>query len=129
MTTVYKCRTSGASINQFKHFGQFIYYKQYFGDYDRNMVFPLPLTPRFLDYPLSQITANISIHKALDDVASNPVDLATLESKIPGRIKCTHIVSAPDFTHEDFAVGITAYKLVYEPIVDFWEQGKCANEN
>lgn len=87
----------------------------------RNLTYPLPdkgitLPPEF---PLSNINVPIVVHISKIDPATNQKDIDALRTKIPS-LKYAHIVDDDDFTHKDFIVGVGAYELVYEPIVNSW---------
>lgn len=126
MEGVYGCRLSGCSVKQFIHFAQVIYFK-YFGPFIENMPFPLlPLTIVPPDYALATITTDIMLQYSVGDPATNPADIATLESNA-NSIVCTHVVASPTFAHADFVLGTKAHALVYGPMVEFWRNGICPN--
>lgn len=108
---------------QFVSFAQLIYF-QYFGVFIEDMSYPLfGLTHVPSNFPMSlTITAPIM----LQDGATNPNDIATLQST-ENSIVCMHQVSSTTFNHADFILGITAYRIVYEAMADFWVNSICPN--
>lgn len=119
MELVYKCRLSTAPMNSFIHYGQIIHFN-YFGEFMQNLTYPVDETTLVPpDFPLSKISSCITLHYSHGDGATNPKDIAQLQSKVKS-IAYTQIVDDNKFSHVDFGTGITAYKLVYEYIVQFW---------
>lgn len=124
MEAVYACRTSGLSLNQAIHYGEIVYFKN-FAPFNQNMSFPVfSLTVKPPDFPLSSITADITLHYSLGDPVTHPIDIATLHSKVDS-IRYTQVITNTSFAHNDFVVGRTTYQLVYEPMLRFWEKGSC----
>lgn len=114
------CRASTAPINSYIHYGQLSYFN-YFGEFIRNLSYPFdPATPVPADFPLSNISACITLHYSHGDGATNTLDMFQLKSKVKS-IEYTQLIDDEQFSHVDFT-GIKANKLVYEYIVKFWEE-------
>lgn len=129
MLALYECQKDGYSTTQLINFGQYFHFK-YYGDFYYDMFYP-PLPPNLVqvppDYDLSKVTVDITLHRAIGDSGSNAQDIALLKSRIPGRVRCDHIIADPNFTHQDFPCGIESAELVFNRIADYYENGICPN--
>lgn len=124
MTTIYQCRSSGGGINEYLQYAENAYFN-YFGDYIPDLTYPdLSSTKAPPDFPLWKINSSITLHIAVRDPVTNPLDIARLQSKIK-TITYTQIVDDDDFTHSDFVFGMNTYRVVYERIVQYWQTSSC----
>lgn len=118
MESVYACRSSDVSINQYIHGGHLFLFN-YFGDFFHNFTFPSTQIPP--DFPLANISANISVHFSTGDTTSHPKDVAKLQSKVKSIIH-VQMLEDDNFGHADFALGINAHKKVYANILSTWRK-------
>lgn len=130
MLALYECHKSGYPTDLLLHLGLHVHFK-YYGYFYYDMFYP-PLLPNVHlppNYDLSKVELNITIHRAAGDAGSNNADINLLKEKIPGKIKCDHIIKDINFAHQDFPCGKTSKELVFDPVIDFWEKGICPNPN
>lgn len=114
MTGAVLCHSpSGASTKQFLHLKQEMDYG-YFGKYKEGTEVPP-------DYPLSQITAPISIHYSDKDKFSVDKDVQRLIPKLRS-LAFAQYLNKPDnaYNHLDFIYGIHAKEEIYMKILDFF---------
>ncbi|XP_055325866.1 lipase 3-like [Sitodiplosis mosellana] len=109
------CHTpSGASINQFLHYGLEIRYG-YFGKYMEGMEVPS-------DFELWRITTPISLHFSPADKLATWHDVQRLIPQLSNSLAYTQIINEKDFNHVDFIWGIDSASLIYPKIKWFFEK-------
>lgn len=116
MISTYICHVpSGASTDQFLHFGQEIDHA-YFGRRQKGLSVPP-------DFQLHQISAPMSLHYSPVDTFTNPKDVNRLISKLNGsRDLYIQTVDQKPFNHLDFVWGIHANDLVYSEVLKFFKK-------
>lgn len=105
---------AGCSVNQLIHFGQELELN-YFGPMlpiDGNNHFD---GKRPKEFPLSKITAPISIHYSPNDPHTHSLDIEKLRSNLPNVVDVQEINDVL-FNHVDFLWGIHAHEIVYSRI-------------
>lgn len=118
MEFVYGCRSSSISLSQFMHYGQLILFN-YFGEFIRNFTYPGTQIPN--DFPLSNISANVTLHFSIGDSTTPQIEIAKLQSKLKSIVH-TQMIEDENFGHSDFALGNTAHEIVYTNILSTWKQ-------
>lgn len=118
MEVVYRCRTSGVSINQYMHAGQNSLFN-YFGEFMRNFTYPRTEIPP--DYPMSNIFAKLSLHFSTGDLTTPQIAITKLQSKIESIVH-TQTIDDENFDHINFALSVTAHEKVYSKILSTWEK-------
>lgn len=113
------CHVSNTSINQFMHYGELIEYG-FFGEFVQNTV-DREAFRNTCNFPLSKISAPISLHISRGDATSNRTDIAKLRSKVKS-ILYEQIVGDPTFAHSDFVNSVNVDKLVFKYIIEFWKK-------
>lgn len=116
LNAVHDCRRSGSSINQAIHYGQLVRFK-YFGDFIPNMNYSSSDVPN--DFPLSKITAKISLHYSKIDASTSEKDMNLLKTKVPS-IFHTQVLS--DINHVEFAFGNKTATYVFPNILSAWNE-------
>lgn len=120
---VYNCRISGSSINQAIHYGQLARFK-YFGDFIPNMNNSSSEVPD--DFPLSKITAKISLHYSAIDPNTSEKDMDLLKTKVPSIF---HTQVVPDLEHVEFAFGYKTATTVFPNILSAWNENLERDED
>lgn len=78
------------------------------------------------DFPLSKITAKISLHYSAIDPSTSGKDMDLLRTKVPSIF---HTQVVPDFDHVEFAFGNKTAKLVFPNILSAWNEDPERDED
>lgn len=92
----------------------------YFGEFVANTLDPEAFR-NTIDFPLSRISAPITLHVSLADPTTPKLDIAELRSKVKS-IVCQQTIHDPTFKHLDYVHNVNADKLVYKYILLFWKR-------
>lgn len=98
----------------------------FFGEFVPNTIDPEAFR-HTCNFPLSRISAPITIHLSTGDKTTNKADIAKLRSKVKS-IVYKQTVDDPTFAHTDFLNSANANKLVYKYIAKFWQKFKRIDE-
>ena len=104
---------SGASYNQFIHYAQQIKYG-HFGRYMKSA------SEKPTDFPLSRITAPISIHFSASDRLISVQDIEKLTSKMKN-VAYVQYINETRFNHVDYYLDTRIHSIVYSKILKFFQ--------
>lgn len=105
---------SGASINQFYHYGLEMRYG-YFGKYMEGAKIPN-------NFELWRITTPISLHFSPADRVATWQNVQKLIPQLNNSLAYKQIINGRDFNHIDFIWGIDSALLIYPKIMWFFDK-------
>lgn len=79
------------------------------------------------EYDVSRVAVPVALFWSEGDWMADPRDVALLRRRLPN-VVLDFKVSQPKFSHIDFAAGIHAKALVYEPMMKLMASYKSAGE-
>lgn len=101
------------------HYGELIEYG-FFGEFVPNTIDPKAFR-NTCNFPLSKISAPITLHVSTGDAFTNTKDIAKLRSKVKS-IVYEQTIDDPTFGHSDFVNSVNANWIVYKHIAKLWKK-------
>lgn len=80
------------------------------------------------DYNLTKITAKVALYYSSKDVFADVDDIRRLVKELPNVVS-DNFIAEPSFNHLDFAFGIDAPRVIFQPIIDAMKAIDCDNKN
>ncbi|XP_037570514.2 lipase lipl-1 [Dermacentor silvarum] len=118
MPVFLKDTPAGTSYKNMKHMGQ-VYTTRRFGKFDygaqRNIEVYGKATPP--EYDFRRVSAPVALFWSQADALVSAEHMATLREKLPNLV-LDFRVADDRFSHQEFAIGVTAKEAVYDDLVD-----------
>lgn len=106
-------------MNSFMHYAEEIKYG-FFGKFVPNTI-DLEAFRNTNNFPLSKISAPITLHVSHGDPTTDAADIAKLRSNVKS-ILYVQTLDDLNFGHADFITSANANNFVYKCIVQFWRK-------
>uniref|UniRef100_A0A6B0VCD9 Lipase n=1 Tax=Ixodes ricinus TaxID=34613 RepID=A0A6B0VCD9_IXORI len=126
---VFLCHVpAGTSVRAMVHYSQILisgrFQKFDFGENRNQLIYGTSTPP---EYDVSRVVVPVALFWSEGDWMADPRDVALLRRRLPN-VVLDFKVSQPKFSHIDFAAGIHAKALVYEPMMKLMASYKSAGE-
>ncbi|XP_049520202.1 lysosomal acid lipase/cholesteryl ester hydrolase-like isoform X1 [Dermacentor silvarum] len=122
MPVFLKDTPAGTSYKNMKHMGQ-VYTTRRFGKFDygaqRNIEVYGKATPP--EYDFRRVSAPVALFWSQADALVSAEHMATLREKLPNLV-LDFRVADDRFSHQEFAIGVTAKEAVYDDLVDIMKR-------